>query len=200
MGEGVILQMSESDQVTDNNSEISGVAERYARAMFDLALEENALDATETDLGRIEAIMDESEDFMRLVRSPVFTADEQLVAVTALLEKAGISGIVGNFVRVIATNRRLFSLPGIIKAFRNIVTAHKGEEVAEVTSAQPLGDADLTALKASLKEALGKDIAIDAKVDADILGGLVVKVGSQMVDSSVRTKLNSLKIALKEVG
>jgi F-type H+-transporting ATPase subunit delta len=192
--------MSESDQVTDKNSEISGVAERYARALFDLALEEKALDAVEKDLGSIEAIMDESEDFMRLVRSPVFTADEQLAAVSALLEKAGLSGIVGNFVRVIANNRRLFSLPGIIQAFRNIVTTHRGEQVAEVTSAQPLTDANLKALKKSLKDALGKDVAIDAKVDADILGGLVVKVGSQMVDSSVRTKLNSLKIALKEVG
>jgi len=192
--------MSESDQVTDKNSDISGVGERYARALFDLAMEENALDATEADLGRIKAIMDESEDFMRLVRSPVFTADEQLTAVSALLEKAGISGIVGNFVRVIATNRRLFSLPGIISAFRNIVTAHKGEQVAEVTSAKSLSEADLKALQASLKSALGKDVAIDAKVEPEILGGLVVKVGSQMVDSSVRTKLNSLKIALKEVG
>ena len=192
--------MSESDQVTDNNSEISGVAERYARALFDLSLEEKALDTTETDLGRIEAIMNESEDFVRLIKSPVFTSDEQLAAVSALLDKAQIDGIVGNFVRVVTSNRRLFSLPGIIKAFRKILTTHRGEQVAEVTSAQPLADDELEALKASLKDALGKDIAIDAKVDPELLGGLVVKVGSQMVDSSVRTKLNSLKIALKEVG
>ena len=192
--------MSESDQVTDKNSEITGVAERYARALFDLALEENAIDATEQDLGRVDVMMNESEDFMRLVKSPVFTADEQLTALSAILDKAEVTGIVGNFVRVVTSNRRLCSLPGIIKAFRNILTVHRGEQVAEVTSAQPLSDDDLTSLKASLKGALGKDIAIDAKVDADILGGLVVKVGSQMVDSSVRTKLNSLKIALKEVG
>ncbi len=192
--------MSESDQVTDTNSEVSGVAERYARALFDLALEEKAIEAVEADLSRIEAIMDESEDFMRLVQSPVFTADEQLSAVSALLDKIGMSGTVGNFVRVVAQNRRLFSLPGIIKSFRKILSDHRGEQVAEVTSAKPLGDDDLAALKASLKEALGKDIAIHAKVDADILGGLVVKVGSRMIDSSVRTKLNSLKIALKEVG
>ena len=192
--------MSESDQVTDNNSEISGVAERYARALFDLSLEEKAIDATEADLGRIEAIMNESEDFMRLVKSPVFTSDEQLAAVSALLDKAKIEGIVGNFVRVVTSNRRLFSLPGIIKAFRKILSTHRGEQVAEVTSAHPLTDDELEALKASIKDALGKDIAIDAKVDPDLLGGLVVKVGSQMIDSSVRTKLNSLKIALKEVG
>ncbi len=192
--------MSESDQVTDNNSEISGVAERYARALFDLSLEEKAIDATETDLGRIEAIMNESEDFMRLVKSPVFTSDEQLAAVSALLDKAKIEGIVGNFVRVVTSNRRLFSLPGIIKAFRKILSTHRGEQVAEVTSAHPLTDDELEALKASIKDALGKDIAIDAKVDPELLGGLVVKVGSQMIDSSVRTKLNSLKIALKEVG
>ena len=192
--------MSESGLVTNNNSEISGVAERYARALFDLALEENAVDATEADLGRVRAIMDESEDFMRLVKSPVFTADEQMTAVAAVLDRAEITGIVGNFVRVVATNRRLFSLPGIILAFSNILTDHRGEQVAEVTTAQPLSDEDLGALKASLKDALGKDVAIDAKVDADLLGGLVVKVGSQMVDSSVRTKLNSLTIALKEVG
>ena len=192
--------MSESDQVTDNNSEISGVAERYARALFDLSLEEKAIDATEADLGRIEAIMNESEDFMRLVKSPVFTSDEQLAAVSALLDKAKIEGIVGNFVRVVTSNRRLFSLPGIIKAFRKILSTHRGEQVAEVTSAHPLTDDELEALKASIKDALGKDIAIDAKVDPELLGGLVVKVGSQMIDSSVRTKLNSLKIALKEVG
>lgn len=192
--------MSESDQVTDNNSEISGVAERYARALFDLSLEEKAIDATEADLGRIEAIMNESEDFMRLVKSPVFTSDEQLAAVSALLDKANIEGIVGNFVRVVTSNRRLFSLPGIIKAFRKILSIHRGEQVAEVTSAQPLSNDELEALKASIKDALGKDIAIDAKVDPELLGGLVVKVGSQMIDSSVRTKLNSLKIALKEVG
>ncbi len=192
--------MSESDQVTDKNSEVSGVAERYARALFDLALEENALDATESQLGSIEAMMNESEDLMRLVKSPVFTAEEQLAAVSAILDKAEITGIVGNFVRVVASNRRLFTLPGMIKAFRKILSLHRGEQVAEVTSARPLDDAEMEALRASLKDALGKDIAIDAKVDADILGGLVVKVGSQMVDSSVRTKLNSLKIALKEVG
>nr|WP_321458604.1 F0F1 ATP synthase subunit delta [uncultured Cohaesibacter sp.] len=186
--------------MTDTNSDVSGVAGRYARALFDLALEEKAVDAAEADLARIEAIMNESEDFMRLVQSPVFTAEEQLAAVSAILDKAGIVGIVGNFVRVVAHNRRLFSLPGIIKAFRKILSIQRGEQVAEVTSAKPLGDEDLTALKASLKEALGKDIAIHAKVDADILGGLVVKVGSRMIDSSVRTKLNSLKIALKEVG
>ena len=139
--------MSESDQVTDKNSEISGVAERYARALFDLALEEKAIDAVEADLARIEAIMDESEDFMRLVQSPVFTADEQLSAVSALLDKVGITGTVGNFVRVVAHNRRLFSLPGIIKAFRKILSIHRGEQVAEVTSAQPLDDEDLAALK-----------------------------------------------------
>ena len=186
--------------MTDNNSEISGVAERYARALFDLALEESALEATEADLGRIEAMMDESEDLQKLIKSPVFTAEEQLAAISALLDKAELSGNVGNFVRVVTSNRRLFSLPGIVKAFRKILTQHKGEQVAEVTSAQPLSDEDMTALKGSLKDALGKDIAINAKVDPDILGGLVVKVGSQMVDSSVRTKLNSLKIALKEVG
>ncbi|WP_096176231.1 F0F1 ATP synthase subunit delta [Cohaesibacter sp. ES.047] len=186
--------------MTDNNSEVSGVAERYARALFDLASEENALDATETQLGSIEAMMNESEDFRRLVHSPVFTADEQLAAVSAILDKAEITGIVGNFVRVVASNRRLFTLPGMITGFRKILSLQRGEQVADVTSARPLDDAEMEALKASLKDALGKDIAIDAKVDADILGGLVVKVGSQMVDSSVRTKLNSLKIALKEVG
>ncbi|WP_316861941.1 F0F1 ATP synthase subunit delta [uncultured Cohaesibacter sp.] len=186
--------------MTDTNSEISGVADRYAKALFDLALEEKAIDAVEADMARVGAIIDESEDFARLIESQVFTADEQLAGTSALLEKAEITGIVGNFVRVVVHNRRLSSLPGIIKAFRKILSRHRGEQVAEVTSAQPLDDADLKTLTASLKEAMGKEIAIHAKVDAEILGGLVVKVGSQMIDSSVRTKLNSLKIALKEVG
>ena len=133
------------------------------------------------------------------MRSPVFGADEQLRALSAILDKAGIKGLAANFLRVITTNRRLFAVRDMIRAYRALVAGHRGEVTAQVTVAEKLSDKNLDALKDALKSVTGgKDIDLDVKIDPAIIGGLIVKVGSRMVDSSLRTKLNSIKIAMKE--
>jgi F-type H+-transporting ATPase subunit delta len=168
--------------------------------MFELALEANKIPAVEKDLARFDALMNGSEDLMRVVRSPVLSADEQFAAVDAILTKAKISGLAGDFIRVVAKNRRLFAMTGMLSAFRAMVAKHKGEETASVTVAQRLTAAQEKELKAALKSAVGKDVAIEQSVDPSILGGMIVKVGSRQIDTSLRTKLSSLKLALKEVS
>ena len=189
-----------SVQVADKTTTGSTVADRYAGALFDLALDGNALPAVEADLDRFSALLVESDDLKRLVRSPVFSAEEQSRAVAAVLEKAGIGRLVGNLIKVAAGNRRLFVVPDIATAFRRLAARHRGEVAAEVTSAEPLNDRHVAEIKAALKASLGKDVALETKVDPALIGGLIVKVGSRMIDGSLRTKLNSLKIAMKEVG
>jgi F-type H+-transporting ATPase subunit delta len=175
------------------------MAGRYATALFELALETKAVDAVKKDLEQFDALVADSADLRRLVRSPVFGADEQLKALSAILAKAGIGGLSANFLRVITTNRRLFAVRDMIRAYRALVARHKGEVTAHVTVAEKLGDAHLDALKSALKSVTsGRDIDLDVKIDPAIIGGLIVKVGSRMVDSSLRTKLNSIKIAMKE--
>jgi F-type H+-transporting ATPase subunit delta len=188
------------DKVADIQSQDSTVAGRYANALFELALDAKSLPAAEADLGRFGSMIEASPDLQRLVKSPVFSADEQLRAISAILAKAEIGGLVGNLIRVVAGNRRLFAMPDIIRAFRRIVARHRGEVAAEVTSAEPLSDRHVAALKEALKASLGKDVTLDSKVDPALIGGLIVKVGSRMIDGSLRTKLNSLKLAMKEVG
>ena len=179
---------------------VSGVSGRYATALFDLARDENAVDAVKADLGRFEALLDESADLERLVRSPVFTSDVQGKALAAVLEKAGIGGIAANFLKSLTANRRLFLVRDVIRAFGVLVSRFKGEASADVTVAEPLSDKNLEALKAALKEVTGKDVSLNINIDPSIIGGLVVKLGSRMVDSSLRTKLNSIKHAMKEAG
>jgi F-type H+-transporting ATPase subunit delta len=174
------------------------MAGRYATALFDLAAESNAVDAVKADLDRFDALVAESVDLMRLVRSPVFSTDQQLDALTAVLQRAGIGGIAANFVKLVTTNRRLFAVRDMIKAYRQLVARHKGEVTAEVTVAEQLSDKHVEALRAALKSVSGKDVDLDVKVDPSIIGGLVVKLGSRMVDTSLRTKLNAIKHVMKE--
>lgn len=175
------------------------MAGRYATALFELALDNKAVDAVKKDLDQFEALVTDSADLNRLVRSPVFGADEQLKALSAILAKAGISGLAANFLRVITTNRRLFAVRDMIRAFRALVARHKGAVTAQVTVAETLSDKNVDALKGALKSVTGgKDIDLDVQIDPAIIGGLIVKVGSRMVDSSLRTKLNSIKFAMKE--
>ena len=181
-------------------SPISGITERYAAALFDLALAEKKLPGVATDLARFDKLLAGSDELMSVVRSPVFSAEDQLNAVDGVLKKAKVSGLVGNFIRVIARNRRLFVMPGMLEAYQRLVSEHKGETSAEVTVAKALSAQQTKELKAALKSAVGKDVAIDAKVDPSLLGGMIVKVGSRQIDTSLRTKLSSLKLALKEVG
>lgn len=178
---------------------ISGMAGRYATALFELALEEKAVDQVRKDLDSFDALVAGSPDLERLVRSPVFGADEQAKALAAVLDKAGIKGLAAKFLQVIARNRRLFAVRGMIRAFRALVARHRGEVTAEVTVAEALSDANLDALKGAIKNVTGgKDIDFNVNVDPAIIGGLIVKVGSRMVDTSLRTKLNAIKIAMKE--
>ncbi|WP_316180334.1 F0F1 ATP synthase subunit delta [Bradyrhizobium sp. SZCCHNRI1009] len=179
---------------------VSGVSGRYATALFELARDEKSVDAVKADLDKFNALLDESADLKRLVRSPVFGADVQLKALNAVLDKAGIAGVAANVLRVLTTNRRLFAVADVIRAFNGLVAKYKGEATADVVVAEPLSDKNLDALKASLKTVTGKDVALNVKVDPAIIGGLVVKLGSRMIDSSLRTKLNSIKHAMKEAG
>ncbi|MGJ5032701.1 MULTISPECIES: F0F1 ATP synthase subunit delta [unclassified Bradyrhizobium] len=179
---------------------VSGVSGRYATALFELARDEKSVDAVKADLDRFNALLDESADLKRLVRSPVFGADVQLKALNTVLDKAGIAGVAANVLRVLTANRRLFAVTDVIRAFNALVAKYKGEATADVVVAEPLSDKNLDALKASLKTVTGKDVALNVKVDPAIIGGLVVKLGSRMIDSSLRTKLNSIKHAMKEAG
>lgn len=174
------------------------MAGRYATALFDLAKEANAIDAVHADLTRFDALVGESADLLRLVRSPVFSTDEQLKALTAVLDRAGIGGLASNFLKLVTTNRRLFAVRDMIRAFGELVAQHKGEATAQVTVAEQLKDEHVQALRAALKAVSGKNVALDIKVDPAIIGGLIVKLGSRMVDSSLRTKLNAIKHAMKE--
>src|SRR6185312_5547211 len=142
----------------------------------------------------------ESDDLKRLVRSPVFSADVQAKALSAVLDKAAITGISANFLKVLTANRRLFAIADVIRSFRALVARFKGEASADVTVAEPLSEKNLETLKAALKSVTGKDVTLNVQVDPSIIGGLVLKLGSRMVDSSLRTKLNSIKHAMKEAG
>jgi len=186
--------------VAAENPSVSGVSGRYATALFELARDENSIDAVKADLDRFAAMLDESADLKRLVRSPVFAAEAQLKALSAVLEKAEITGVSANFLKVLAANRRLFAVSEVIRAFNALVAKFKGEATADVTVAETLSDKNLEALKAALKSVTGKDVTLDVKVDPSIIGGLVLKLGSRMIDSSLRTKLNSIKNAMKEAG
>jgi F-type H+-transporting ATPase subunit delta len=177
---------------------VSGMAGRYATALFDLAKEANAIDAVQADLARFDALVAESADLNRLVRSPAFSTDDQLRALTAVLDRTGIGGLAGNFLKLVTSNRRLFAVRDMIKAFGELVAQHKGEATAQVTVAEQLKDEHVQALRSALKAVSGKNVTLDIKVDPAIIGGLVVKLGSRMVDSSLRTKLNAIKHAMKE--
>ncbi|MFN0264972.1 F0F1 ATP synthase subunit delta [Tepidamorphus sp. 3E244] len=183
-----------------DDSIVSGVAGRYANALFDLAKESNSVDSVGKDLDSFATMLDGSDDLTRLVRSPVFSAEDQIKALDAILKKAGISGTTGNFLRLVARNRRLFAVSGMIRAYRALAAADKGEMTASVTTAQALTDAQKKSLQTALKSVTGKTVSLNETVDPSIIGGLVVKVGSRMIDTSIRSKLNSLKTRMKEVG
>jgi F-type H+-transporting ATPase subunit delta len=178
----------------------SGMAGRYATALFELALEADSIDAVLANLQKFDALLAQSADLTRLVRSPVFGVDAQLKAVTAIIDRAGIAGLAAQFLKVLTRNRRLFAVRDVIRAYGALVARHKGEVTAQVTVAEPLSEARLKEINDTLNAVTGKDVRVDVKVDPAIIGGLIVKLGSRMVDSSLRTKLNGLRLAMKEVG
>lgn len=177
---------------------MSGVAARYASALFELARDAGAVDAVAGDLDRFGRMIQGSDDLQRLVRSPVFSSEEQAGAVGAILDKAELTGLAANFIRLAASNRRLFALPDMIRAFGELVAQHKGIVRAEVRLAEQPSDRILDDIKAALRDVARSEIDLELKIDPSLIGGLVVKLGSRMIDASVRTKLNSIRLAMKE--
>ncbi len=178
----------------------AGVAGRYASALFELASEQNQLDEVDSDLGKFQGMLEQSDDLKRLVKSPAFAAEEQERALAAVMDWASVGATAGNFLKVVTRNRRLFAAEDMIKTFRALLARHRGEVAAEVKSAVALTEEQLAALKDKLKSSYGKDVRLDASVDPSLLGGLVIKVGSRMFDSSLKTKLTNLKVVLKGTG
>ncbi len=177
--------------------DVSGLPGRYASALFDLADEGDLLDQVRDDLAALRTMIRDSADLARVLTSPVVGRDEQAAAIDAVMERAGIGDLTRRFVNTVARNRRLFALPGMIAVYGALLAERRGEVTAEVTSAQPLGDSQRTAIEDALRRSVGGNVSIDVRVDPDILGGLIVKVGSRMVDSSLRTKLGKLQTSMK---
>lgn len=182
---------------TDDTS-LASVPGRYASAVYDLATEAKSQAAVEADLVRFQALLDASEDLRRMVKSPVIAAADQSEALGRVLDRAGIQGLAGSFLRLIAKNRRLFMAEDMIKSYRAIAAKARGEVAAEVASAVALTDAQASELAQMLADSVGKVVRLSQRVDPALIGGLVVKIGDRMIDSSIRTKLNSLKTRMKE--
>jgi len=175
----------------------SGVAGRYALALFELARDGDVLDAVAADLTSFSTMLDESADLRRLIRSPVLSRDDQGKALAALAERAGFGELTTKFLGLVAEHRRLFALPEVIEAYRAMLAEHKGEVAAELVSAVPLQEEQVATLEKQLTASVGKQVMLAARVDPGLLGGLVVRVGSRMLDASLRTKLRQLELAMK---
>jgi F-type H+-transporting ATPase subunit delta len=194
-------RLGEVTGLAQEDTHVTGVAGRYASALFSLAQDDRQTEAVAQSLSKLDALIAESPDFQRLVRSPVFSASDQLRALDAILDRENIGGVTANFVRLITVKRRLFYVRDMIAAYRKLYDASRGVTRAEVTSATALTDANVSALKEQLRAASGgREVELETKIDPSIIGGLVVRLGSRMVDGSLRTKLNAIRIAMKEVG
>ena len=170
---------------------------RYAIALFDLARDAKSIDQVERSLATIRDALAQSDDFRRLTTSPLVTREQATAAVLATADEMGLDATTRNFLGVLAHNRRLGDLPAIVRAFRTLAASHRGETTAEVTSAHPLSDDQVGELKQQLRTRVGREVSVDLSVDPSLLGGLVVRLGSQMIDSSIRTRLNTLAHAMK---
>lgn len=180
-----------------NQQHQGGIAERYATAILELAQEDKSVETVERDLANLRQIISESADLARFVRSPVFSRADHVKGMKAVLGTIDVSALTTRFVLTLASKRRLFALSDIIRAFQAQLAKIRGEVDAQVTSARALSDSELSELKAVIKSRLGRDPRLDAKVDSSLLGGLIVKVGSRMIDSSLRTKLNGIRLAMR---
>ena len=177
-----------------------GLAARYAAALFELADAQKAIDRVAGDLADLKAMIAGSEALRSLIRSPILSRDEQGRAMAALLQQAGASDLVRKFVGLVARNRRLFALSQMIEEFLAELARRRGEIRAQVTAAQPLSDQQQAALSEAIRKVVGGKVAVDVKVDPALIGGMIVKVGSRMVDSSLKSKLQRLQLAMKGVG
>ena len=187
-----------ADSKASESPGISGVAGRYALALFELARDEKAIDDVSRNLDSLDALIKDSPDLARLIRSPTFAAEDQIRALDAVMARAGIVGLAANVLRLVASKRRLFILPHMIRGYRALVAESKGIVSAEVRLAEEPSAKVLDEIKAALREMAGSDIDLTVRIDPSLIGGLVVKVGSRMVDASLKTKLNSIRIAMKE--
>jgi F-type H+-transporting ATPase subunit delta len=179
---------------------VSGLAERYAAALFELADERHALDEVAANLRELRAMLAESGDLMRLVRSPVLSRAEQGKAIEALAVRASLSKLTCDFLAIVARNRRLFAVPAMIEAYLAKLAERRGEVTAEVTAAQALSEAQQNSLIDQLRRVVGSRVAIDVKVDPSLLGGMIVKIGSRMVDGSLKGQLQRLQLSMKGIG
>ncbi len=186
--------------MADESTGISGLAGRYAAALFELADERHALDEVAGDLRELRAMLGASGDLLRLVRSPVLSRAQQGKAMEALVENARLSKLTGDFIGVVARNRRLFAVPAMIEAYLNKLAERRGEVTAEVTAAQALSEAQQNALGDQLRRVVGSRVAMDIKVDPSLLGGMIVKIGSRMVDGSLKGQLQRLQLSMKSIG
>jgi F-type H+-transporting ATPase subunit delta len=186
--------------LADESTGISGLAGRYAAALFELADERHALDEVAGDLRELRAMLGASGDLLRLVRSPVLSRAQQGKAMEALVENARLSKLTGDFIGVVARNRRLFAVPAMIEAYLNKLAERRGEVTAEVTAAQALSEAQQNALGDQLRRVVGSRVAMDIKVDPSLLGGMIVKIGSRMVDGSLKGQLQRLQLSMKSIG
>jgi F-type H+-transporting ATPase subunit delta len=186
--------------VPSETTNVTGLSGRYATALFDLADRASVLDEVAGDLREIEKMSAESDDLRRMIRSPVVSRLEQSNAMQLLLSKAGASAFTKNFVGVVASNRRLFALADIIKDYLMVLAGRRGEKTAEVTSAKPLSDSQQADITKALQNSVGGKVSLKLMVSPELLGGIIVKIGSRMVDSSIQTKMQRLKIAMRGVG
>lgn len=187
-------------EVSSSASLTSGVAGRYATALFEIARDGGSIDKVEADISAVAAALEASPDLRGMISSPVYSREDQAAAIRALATRMDLGADVANTLGLMAANRRLFVLPGVIAQLRALIAEHRGEVTAEVRSATPLTDDQTAALAARLKDTVGKDVTLDVTVDPALIGGLVVKVGSRMIDTSIRAKLAALQNVMKEVG
>jgi F-type H+-transporting ATPase subunit delta len=186
--------------VSEPASISTGIAQRYATAVFELAKEAKKVKAVEADLTALQDAMNGSDDLRALIHSPIYTREQQAAGITALAKKMKLSPMMANTVALMASKRRLFVLPQLVQTLRDIIAEDKGEVTADVISAKALTKTQAASLAASLKKTTGKTVTLHQSVDETLIGGLIVKVGSKMIDTSIRSKLNSLQNVMKEVG
>ncbi|MBC6436642.1 MAG: F0F1 ATP synthase subunit delta [Rhodobacteraceae bacterium] len=186
--------------MSDSASISTGIAARYASAVFALAVEANAIDTLEGDVAALEQAVSDSADLRDLIRSPIYARTETKAAIGAVANAMDLAEMTASTLKLMAGKRRLFVLPALLRTLRERIAAHKGEMHASVISAQALTRAQSDTLAAALKASLGKDVILNATVDKGLIGGLVVQIGSRMLDNSIRTKLNALQNTMKEVG
>ena len=186
--------------MAEESTGVSSLAERYAAALFELADERHALDEVAGDLRELRAMLTSSGDLLRLVRSPVLSRAQQGKAMAALVDSAKLSKLTADFVAVVSRNRRLFAVPAMIEAYLNKLAERRGEVTAEVTAAQALTEAQQNTLGDQLRRVVGSRVAMDVKVDPSLLGGMVVKIGSRMVDGSLKGQLQRLQLSMRGIG